>query len=249
MNVPPVGSDAAPSGRDRPGRSAGERAGAAGNRLRRAWRALHGEQRLAAIAALALLGTMFLPWYKTTAAVVVKGSRASIETGTESGLQAFTFVEGAVLLLAGGVLLLLFARAERRAFHLPGGDGTVITAAGAWAAFLIVWRFFDRPDLGRGVTVGLQWGIFVALLVALLLAYAGTRIRHAGRPEPPLVDHDRGDDRVFVPDERPWLDETEQLPPARERRTTRIDADDRPRQHPAEVPEPADPPAPPDSLR
>jgi len=85
------------------------------------------------------------------------------------------------------VLFLLFARAERRAFHLPGGDGGVITAAGAWVAFLVVWRFFDRPDLGRGVAVGLQWGIFVALTAGIALAYAGVRIRAAQRPEPPLA--------------------------------------------------------------
>jgi hypothetical protein len=53
-------------------------------------------------------------------------------------------------------------------------------------AFLIVWRFFDRPDLGRGVAVGLQWGLFVALAAGIGLAYAGVRIRRAQRPEPPL---------------------------------------------------------------
>jgi hypothetical protein len=212
-----------------------------------AWEARGARSTASAIAALGLLATLFLPWYETRASV--KGHPS---TGTENGLQAFTFVEGAVLLVAGGVLLLLFARAERRAFHLPGGDGGVITAAGAWATFLIVWRFFDRPDLGSGVTVVLQWGIFIALFVALLLAYAGTRIRAAGHPEPPLVDHHAGaEDRVVVPDERPWLDETEQLPSveSRKRYEARRAAEDRPRAHPAEIPEPADPPPPPDSLR
>jgi hypothetical protein len=235
MNVPPE--------RARRQRSAGDRAGAAGHRLGSAWRALHGDQRLAAVAALGLLATLFLPWYETRASV--KGHPS---TGSESGLQAFTFVEGAVLLVAGGVLLLLFARAERRAFHLPGGDGTVVTAAGVWAAFLIVWRFFDRPDLGSGVTVVLQWGIFVALVVALVLALAGRRIHRADITEPPLVSHE---ERVVVPDERPWLDETEQLPSAESRRRyeERRATEDRPRAHPGEVPEPADPPSPPDSLR
>jgi hypothetical protein len=158
-------------------------------RLADAWRAMHGEQRLAATAAIGLVVSLFLPWYSTSATVtrVVNGKLQSA-TGhdTHSAIYVFSFVEAAVLLVAAGVLALLFARAERRAFHLPGGDGGVIAAAGGWAAFLILWRFFDRPGLGRGVTVGLAWGIFVALAVAAFLAYAGARVRAAQRPEPPL---------------------------------------------------------------
>ena len=159
-------------------------ASAAARRLLRAWRALHGEQRLAALAALGMFLTLLLPWYSTSPTAVTKGQSAV--SSHHSALSTFGWVEGAVLLVAGGVLLLLFVRAEERAFHLPGGDGGVITAAGAWSVFLIVWRFFDKPDLGRGVAVGLQWGIFVALGLAVALAYAGSRIRAAQRPEPPL---------------------------------------------------------------
>jgi len=88
------------------------------------------------------------------------------------------------------VLTLLVQRAEGRAFHLPGGDGGVIMAGGLWACALMIWQVFDRPSAslhGQGVSVsGVEWGIFVALGVAALLAYSGTRIRAAHRPEPPL---------------------------------------------------------------
>ena len=158
-------------------------------RVRHAWTVLHREQRLSAIAAVGLFVVLFLPWYSTTTPVtkVVNGHlQATTAAGTKSGLFTFGWVEAAVLLVALAVLFMLFARAERRAFHLPGGDGGVIVAAGAWVAFLIVWRFFDRPDLGRGVAVGLQWGIFMALAAGIALAYAGTRVRAAQHPEPPL---------------------------------------------------------------
>ena len=39
-------------------------------RVRGAWRELHPEQQLAALAALGLVGTMFLPWYQQTGFVV-----------------------------------------------------------------------------------------------------------------------------------------------------------------------------------
>jgi hypothetical protein len=96
-----------------------------------------------------------------------------------------SFVEAAIFLVAAGVLVLVLARGERRMFHLPGGDGTVIFAAGLWAATLIFYRVFDRPDVkGAAGTVGIQWGFFAAFVAAGALAYAGQRIRIAGRPEP-----------------------------------------------------------------
>ena len=40
-----------------------------------------------------------------------------------------------------------------------------ITLAGGWAVLLLVWRLFDKPDIhGASATVGIQWGIFGALL-------------------------------------------------------------------------------------
>jgi hypothetical protein len=142
---------------------------------------LDPEQRIAGLAAGALLVTLFLPWYQKSVAV---GGR--IVEGNESAFGVFTFVEAAILLVALGVFALLYARAQRKPFHLPGGDGTVIFAAGLWSAVLLLWRVFDRPDVeGRGATVGITWGFFFAFLAAGFLAVAGWRIRIANRPEPP----------------------------------------------------------------
>jgi hypothetical protein len=159
-------------------------------RLQRAWRALDGDQRLAGLAALALLVTLFLPWYQAT---VVEDGKTT--TPTFSAFGVFSFVEAAVFLVSLGVFLLLFARGEKRGFHLPGGDGTVIFAAGLWAAVLLLWRVFDRPDISRAVSDGITWGLFFAFLAAGALAAAGWKIRAAHRPEPPLVvDGDRQPD-------------------------------------------------------
>lgn len=153
-------------------------------RLRAASGALDGDQRFAAGAALALLVTMFLPWYEKS--VVVAGSK-SFAKDTISAFGAVSFVEAAIFLVSAGVLVLVLARAEGGKFHLPGGDGTVILAAGLWAAGLIFFRVFDRPDVsGDGGTVGIQWGFFVAFVAAGTLAYAGARMRAAARPATPL---------------------------------------------------------------
>lgn len=152
-------------------------------RLRTAGGALDAEQRFVAVAALALLVAMFLPWYEKS--VVVAGSRAFARDSI-SAFGAVSFVEAAIFLVSAGVLVLVLARAEGGRFHLPGGDGTVIVAAGLWVSALIFYRVFDRPDVsGDAGTVGIQWGFFVAFAAAGVLAYAGQRMRAAARPPAP----------------------------------------------------------------
>jgi hypothetical protein len=158
-------------------------------RLGNVWRALTREQRVTALAALGLFASMFLPWYSKTDTLVVHGAVRATATSL-SAFQAFSFVEAAVLLVSAAVLGMLFARAERRLFQLPGGDGVIVTIAGGWSALLIFYRLLDKPGLQGNeritATVGVEWGIFIALLLALGLVYAGARMRALETPEPPL---------------------------------------------------------------
>ncbi len=85
-----------------------------------------------------------------------------------------------MILTGVAVLALLKQRADRKEFHLPFGDGTVIFVAGLWAALLIVTRLFDRP-LGQSV---------LALACAALIAGAGARER-AKRPADDLPPPDQ----------------------------------------------------------
>jgi hypothetical protein len=147
--------------------------------------ALAPEYRMCAAAAAALAFTMILPWYSKSF-FATTGARPVAVSDNLSALGVFSFVEAAVLLVAAGVLYLVYARYRRKAFHLPGGDGTVVAAAGGWAMLLLVWRLFDKPDVSDpGATVGIQWGIFAALLAAGALLATGLRLRAAHRPEPP----------------------------------------------------------------
>jgi hypothetical protein len=182
-----------------------ERVGGALARARRAWHALTPDGRLAALAAAALFVSMFLPWYH------VRGS----VNDSVTAFGVFSFVEAAVLLVAVAVLALLFARTEGHAFHLPGGDGSVVMGAGVWAALLLVWRLFDKPD--AGALVGVQWGIFFALAAAGLLAYAGVRMRRTQRPAAPLV-RERPRPPTESPPPPPGTTLTQVLAPERRRR-------------------------------
>ena len=173
--------------------TAATRVGSGAGRLVRAWRTMPHERRLAAYASIGLFLSLFLPWYQRQFFVVL-GGKIQPASDSQTAWGAFSFVEAAILLVAAGVLVLLFQRAEGKAFHIPGGDGGVITAAGVWSAILIIWRIFDKQGGAaqgqNATTYGIEWGIIIALAIAIGLAYAGTRIRAAHRPEPPLPGED-----------------------------------------------------------
>jgi hypothetical protein len=155
-------------------------------RLTQAWSTLDRERRLAVFAAIGLFISMFLPWYQQNA-VVSALKTAPLQSRNLDAFQVFSFVEAAVLLVAVAVLYMLFARAEGREFNMPGGDGTVVLAGGAWAALLLVFRLFDKPGIsshGIAGNIGVQWGIFFALAAAGAVAYAGSRMRASHDPEP-----------------------------------------------------------------
>jgi hypothetical protein len=186
-------------GPEEPGRRQSRRRSPAGRdrargiavRVVRVWGALTAEQRLAGIAAVALLLSMLLPWYQETGFALVNGRQVSLDDA-KNAFQVYSFVEAAIFVVSAGVIAMLWARGERKAFHLPGGDGAVILGAGLWVMFLIFYRQLDKPN-GRSegpikTVVGVEWGIFVAFLLGALLAYAGYRIRAAHAPEPPADD-------------------------------------------------------------
>lgn len=147
--------------------------------------ALDPEHRLAALAAVALGASIFLPWWRDPFFRV-----------SYVGFRRITFIEIAVLLVAASVVFLIWRRAEGPPFHLPLADGTLIAAAGVWTAFLVVLRILDPPTrriAGETMNYGLRWGALVALASAAALASAGVRMRrryHRGEPEAVAADAD-----------------------------------------------------------
>src|ERR671938_166698 len=134
------------------------RAGGAGRGVGGAWGALSADQRLAAIAAIALLASMLLPWYQETGFAVVRGRGVRLDDA-KNAFQVYSFVEAAIFVVSAGVLGLLYARGQRKAFHLPGGDGTVILGAGLWVMFLIFYRQLDKPEGRREGPISTSMGV------------------------------------------------------------------------------------------
>jgi hypothetical protein len=190
------------------------------SRIARAWRQLDAEQRLAAVAALALTLSMFLPWYQQNAV-----DRAGIVSQDLDAFAVFSVLEASILIAALGVLAMLFVRAEGRAPYLDGIDGGTVLGAGCWVLLALVLRLFDKPGVeshGIAANVGVQWGIFFALGAAGLLTYAGVRLRAAQR-QPPVIRAARARSarayrevagRASEPDEAPTRRASRRRPPA-----------------------------------
>jgi hypothetical protein len=152
-------------------------------RLSSAWRAMDPERRIAAIAAVGLLLTMFFPWYGLQS---LNRKTGAIYSHNISAFGDVSFVEAAIFLVAAGVMVMLIARAEGREFDLPGGDGAIVAIAGGWATLLIFYRVFSRPD-GHGYPVGIEWGFFLAFVAAGTLTYSGWRMLGGGRHQAPAM--------------------------------------------------------------
>jgi hypothetical protein len=158
-------------------------------RVRQAFGVLAPEQRRVVLAAGLVLITMLLPWYSKSTNAITKTGLANAHE-SKLAILVPSFIEASIFLVSLAVLALMFARGERRAFHLPFGDGIVVSAAGAWVGFLVFYRFIDQPAGGTTKTLAysydLSWGIFFGLIAAAFLVYAGTRLRLAQVSEPPL---------------------------------------------------------------
>lgn len=132
-------------------------------------------RKLASVAAIVLLISLFLPWYEKS--VLPTGAKSFVTT-TISAFGSFTWIEAAILLVAAAVLLLLWLRSTDRRVELPAGDGTMIAIAGGWIIVLLIIRVFDKPTVtGTAASVGLQWGLLVAMAAAGALLGGGLLTR------------------------------------------------------------------------
>ena len=145
---------------------------------------------MAAGAAIGMILSMFAPWWQ-------RPSGTRLSNSASAGISQVSFIELAIVLVAAAVALMLYRRAGQREFHLPLSDGTLAAIAGAWCAFLIVFRIFNPPGIvtiaGDNSEYDPRWGIFVTFLLALLLLASGVRGRrryHSGESEAVAADED-----------------------------------------------------------
>ncbi len=150
-------------------------------------RVLDQGRQLAAVAGVVFLVAFLLPWYQKS---VLNPSTNQFVSDGINAFGAFGWVQAALLLVDGAVLTLLWLRGQGRRVELPGSDGTVIAFAGAWMVVLLIVCVLDKPDVtGLGATIGVQWGLLVAMAAAGAMFAAGLLGRAIERGlASPIVD-------------------------------------------------------------
>ena len=151
--------------------------------LARELRGLRGNERLAVMGVALIVGSLLLPWY----GIPVSGDLV------QTGFGAFTWAEGALLLVAAATLFLALQVGGGYVPPRPLAEWALLLAAGIWAAAIVAYRMIERPELDFEVIASvnreydLRYGIFVALGGAVLIAVAGLRSRgrRRGDERPP----------------------------------------------------------------
>ena len=156
--------------------------------------------KIAAVAAIALLIVMFLPWFGIDeesatsqgeefqsgastqelqdAASEVQDKFSGIDSNATSvsfsAWETFGLIDIVLLLVFLLVIALVAARASATRIDLPVSAGALTAALGLLAAVLILFRIIDPPSVSF-LDFGREWGVFVGLVAALGIAYGGWR--------------------------------------------------------------------------
>jgi hypothetical protein len=144
-------------------------------------RGLGGNERIAVIGAGVMVGSLILPWYQSPI------SNDLVQTG----VSAFSWAEGALVLIAGATVFLALKGGGGYVPPRPLREWGLFVAAGCWAAVIVLYRIADRPRFtlaGHDEPYDLHYAIFVALAGAVVIVIAGLRMRpreKAKRPQAP----------------------------------------------------------------
>jgi hypothetical protein len=127
---------------------------------------------IAGLGGVALLISLFLPWYGVS--VDIAGVSLS-ESG--NGWEVLGFIDILLFLISIGVIAIVAARA---AGVLPDDvpAPVLLLGLGALAVLLVLYRIIDIPtdgDVPAQVDLSRKLGIFIALLAAGAVAYGGWR--------------------------------------------------------------------------
>jgi hypothetical protein len=138
-----------------------------------------GEQ-IAGASAVLLFIDMFLAWYSgvDVSANVLGRSVSRTVGGDVSAWSAFGLLDLFLLLVILVTLALVVLKATQRSPALPVAASVIVTALGALAFLLVLFRVIDPPnaDYGFGsASANVTYGIFLGLILTAGIAYGGFR--------------------------------------------------------------------------
>jgi hypothetical protein len=144
-----------------------------GQKIRARFGRLVPAERLAAVGAVVVLGSLVLPWY----------GLELIDHLSQTGIDSFGWGHAALVLTAGSALVLLWISGRGYRLPRPLAEGPLLMLAGGWCALLAVYLILDRPDNFDPLRVTLRFGIFVPFIGAAAMVLGGLGVTGVHRRE------------------------------------------------------------------
>jgi hypothetical protein len=156
-------------------------------------RRLRAGEWLAAISGIALLVSLFFPWYgagaeQGSACIVRYGDAIAgrgFGCGDVSGWEAMTAIDVLLALVAASGVLVAVVTATHRVPAVPVALSALISLVGSAGVILVLIRVLDLP----GWAGGREWGLWLGLAGAVgIVVGAVMAMREEVRPASPRVE-------------------------------------------------------------
>ena len=131
---------------------------------------LRAGELIAAAGGVVLLVVMFLDWYAAGGVTAVGGRDVEISVGF-SAWEAFGITDVLLALAALVAIGTAVLAATRPSPALPIAGSVATTAAGAFAALLLLYRILNQP--GPNEFIEVEWPAFLGFLCVLAIAAGG----------------------------------------------------------------------------
>jgi hypothetical protein len=130
---------------------------------------------LAAVSGVALLVSLFLPWYGMT----------FYGPGSATGWESLSAIDVLLALVAASAVLLAIVTATQAVPAVPIAVSALVSLAGLFALILVLLRVLDIPDWASGR----EWGIWLGLAGAVgIIAGAMLAMREETLPSAARVE-------------------------------------------------------------
>jgi hypothetical protein len=143
-------------------------------------RRLRAGEWLAAVSGVALLVSLFLPWYEVEGGAHLDRTLGAAMNETVSGWESLTAIDIVLAVVAASGVLLAIVTATQRVPAVPIALSALISLFGSLGVILVLLRVLDLPDWASGR----EWALWLGLAGSVgVVAGAVLAMREEIRPD------------------------------------------------------------------
>jgi len=142
-------------------------------------RRLRAGEWVAAVSGVALLVSLFLPWYEFDLCAVLVSELGTSDCPTMTGWEALAAIDVLLAFVAASGVLVGIVTAVQRVPAVPIATSALVAISGTFGVLLVLYRVIDMPD----GAAGREWALWLGLAGAAgIVAGAFIAMRDEIRP-------------------------------------------------------------------